>query len=179
MVIVFGLLVTLTVLVARGAAALVAVDDGARELSTDALSSASWLRTATDWLAGPGSSVLLGASMLALLVVLIRRRRFWEMLWVVVAVVAQFAAEMVLTDLVARLPPDPLADTGYSFPSGHTASATVVLMLLLGCARRGDGRGRGLWLVGRGRRPRGWRGGCRRRSRTGRRGVVCRRPSGS
>ena len=37
-----------------------------------------------------------------------------------------------------------------------------------GSARRVGGRGRGRWLVGRAARPRGWRGGSRRRSRRSR-----------
>src|SRR5215211_2323528 len=44
---------------------------------------------------------------------------------------------------------------------------------------REGGRGRGRGPAGKGRRPRGWCGGCRRRSHKQRRGGFCHTPSGN
>jgi len=132
-----GLLVTLTVLVVRGAAVVTAFDDGAAAAAGALLDSSGGARAATAWLAGKGSSLLLGAGVLALVLLLVARRRARETLWVLAAIVAQYVAEAVLTGLVARPLPPGAAEIGYGFPSGHTASATVVLVLLVAVLRTG------------------------------------------
>ncbi|BET49671.1 hypothetical protein RGQ21_46530 [Kitasatospora aureofaciens] len=86
-------------------------------------------------------SALLAAGVLAVLGLLLWRRRLGAALWVLAGLSVQFAAEMLLEPLVGRPAPVPAdggpQDAGFSFPSGHTASATLVLVVVL-VTVRGD-----------------------------------------
>jgi undecaprenyl-diphosphatase len=132
--VVLGLFVTLTLLVAHRVAAATALDD-ALSSAIDVLPASGAVRTITEWSAGPGSSLLLGAVMLGIVVLLAVRRRFRALLWVAGAVIVQYIAEALLTEIVARPLPPEAGETGYSYPSGHTASATVLLTLLVAVLR--------------------------------------------
>ncbi|CAM5484701.1 hypothetical protein GCM10010261_49960 [Streptomyces pilosus] len=122
----------LTVLVASGSDAVGAFDADARALADRVLGSPhGGGRTGADTF----GSVLLGAAVLAVFAVLLRRRRFGAALWVLAGLTVQFAVETALGPLTER--PLPLPDgggtpeDGYGFPSGHMASATLAVLVLL------------------------------------------------
>ncbi|NXY93115.1 phosphatase PAP2 family protein [Streptomyces sp. BR123] len=128
-------LVTLTALVGSGSGAVSAFDGNARACADRAFGTpaGSWL--GADGPADTVGSALLGAGMLTVLCVLLRHRRPGAATWVLVGLTVQFAAETALGALVGRPMPPPADGTlpapGYSFPSGHMASATLILMVLL------------------------------------------------
>lgn len=134
-------LVLLTALVASGSDAVSAFDADARALADRVLGSSdgSWFAAAGR--ADTVGSILLGAGLLAVLGVTVHRRRFAAALWVLAGLTVQFAAEAALGPLVGRPMPVPADGTapgpGYSFPSGHAASATLVLVVLLVVLRTG------------------------------------------
>lgn len=131
------LLAGLAVSVAVGTTAVATADDAVAVAAATVLSSSAAVRAGSEWLAGAGSSLLLGAGALLAVGLPAVRRRVHAVLWVVAAVVVQYVAEAVLTWLVARPLPAGASEAGYAFPSGHTASATVVLVLLLAMVRTG------------------------------------------
>ncbi|MFR9797673.1 phosphatase PAP2 family protein [Streptomyces sp. MS06] len=128
-------LVTLTALVGSGSDAVSAFDGNARVFADRVFgtSAGSWL--GADGPADTVGSALLGAGMLTVLGVLLRRCRPGAAMWVLAGLTVQFAAETALEALVGRPMPPPVDGTlpapGYSFPSGHMASATLILMVLL------------------------------------------------
>ncbi|GAP51975.1 phosphatase PAP2 family protein [Streptomyces azureus] len=134
-------LAALTALVASGSDLVSAFDARFRAGADRAFgaSAGSWL--GPDGPADAVGSALLGAGLLTALGVLLYRRRPGAALWVLVGLTVQFAAETALETLVGRpmpLPADGSApDPGYSFPSGHAASATLILMVLLAVLRTG------------------------------------------
>lgn len=126
---------------ASGSNAVSAFDAEARALADRAFgaSGGSWLGAG-----GPADmvgSALVWAGLLTILGVLLRRRRPGAALWVLGGLSVQFAVETALEVLVGRpmpLPADGTApDPGYSFPSGHTASATLIVLALLVVLRTG------------------------------------------
>ncbi|MEU0217511.1 phosphatase PAP2 family protein [Streptomyces sp. NPDC006265] len=134
-------LVMLTAQVASESDAISAFDAGTWALADRALgtSGGPWLGIG-GW-ADLAGSTLLGVGLLAVLGVLLGRRRFGAALWVLAGLTVQFAAEMLLEPLVGRLAPVPAdgtpPDAEFSFPSGHMASATLVLVVLLVVMRTG------------------------------------------
>ncbi|GHA74819.1 phosphatase PAP2 family protein [Streptomyces termitum] len=131
----------LTALVASGNDAVGAFDAWFRAEAGRVLgaSAGSWY--------GPGGtadavgSALLGAGLIAALGVLLHRRRPAAVLWALGGLSVQFAVETALGTLVARplpLPADGSAPgPGHGFPSGHAASATLILLILLAVPRTG------------------------------------------
>ncbi|MFI0777070.1 phosphatase PAP2 family protein [Streptomyces sp. NPDC021212] len=133
--------VLLTALVASGSDAISAVDADVRALADLALGTSDGPWPGAGGRADLVGSALLGAGLAAVLGVLLRRRRFGAALWVLAGLTAQFAAEMLLEPVVGRPLPVPAdgtpPDAGFSFPSGHMASATLLLVVLLVVMRTG------------------------------------------
>ncbi|MFE9013963.1 phosphatase PAP2 family protein [Streptomyces cyaneofuscatus] len=136
-------LTVLAVLVAAGSDAVGAFDAGARELAARAFGP-----SAGPWPGAGGRADLAGSTLLAVLVVaalgvLLVRRRFGAALWLLGGLTAQFVAETVLGPLVGRASPVPAdgtpPDAGFSFPSGHAASATLAVVVLVAVARARTG----------------------------------------
>lgn len=128
-------LTVLTALVAAGSDAIGAFDADARALAARAFGT-----SAGPWLGAGGRADLAGSALLAVAVVaafvaLLVRRRFGAALWLLAGLTVQFVAEMLLEPLVGRPLPVPAdgtpPDAGFSFPSGHVASATLVLVVLV------------------------------------------------
>ncbi|WP_367045139.1 phosphatase PAP2 family protein [Streptomyces sp. Je 1-332] len=134
-------LAALTALVASGSDLVSAFDEKVRAGADRAFgtSAGSWL--GADGPADAVGSALLGACLLTVLGVLVHRRRPGAALWVLAGLTVQFAAETALETLVGRPMPlsadGPAADSGYSFPSGHMASATLLVLVLLVVLRTG------------------------------------------
>jgi membrane-associated phospholipid phosphatase len=78
------------------------------------------------WFLGPAAEVLAIAALLAVLVLLVRRRRFRDAAFIVAAVAGTFLLEPILKDLIKR-PPFRPPDSGYSFPSGHAMRSAAAL----------------------------------------------------
>lgn len=95
-----------------------------------------------------GDTLVLAAVLTAVAVTLARRRRSWQPVLVPLVAVGGCALLVAATKLIiARDRPDPLlrvvTETGYSFPSGHSATALVGLATLA-------------WLIGRTARGTAW-----------------------
>lgn len=82
---------------------------------------------------------------LILILLLLWRRRRWDAATLAVAMVAVVAIGATMATVIARVrPPDSLAEsTATSFPSGHTAVATTVVVVLGLVLRR-----RSVWTLG-------------------------------
>ncbi|MBW1600776.1 phosphatase PAP2 family protein [Streptomyces sp. JJ66] len=128
-------LATLSALVASGNDAVSAFDGNARAFADRAFGTLAGSWFGADGPADTVGSALLGAGMLTVLGLLLCRRRPGAAMWVLAGLTVQFAAEKALEALVGRPMPPPVDGTlpppGYSFPSGHMASATLILMVLL------------------------------------------------
>ncbi|MFF7609387.1 phosphatase PAP2 family protein [Streptomyces parvulus] len=137
-------LLVLTVQVTARSDAVGAFDADARALADRALGAPGGPWAGAGGWADLAGSALLAAGVLAVLGLLLARRRFGAALWVAAGLSVQFAAETLLEPLVGRPAPVPAdgapQDAGYSFPSGHTASATLVLVVLLVVVRGGTRR---------------------------------------
>ena len=116
---------------------------------------ASWPTTVAEGFSFPGSEVFVAAAALCLALGLLRQRRRLDALFVAVAITGSAALTLTMKYLVGR--PRPVAffrvpEYGYSFPSGHTLSATclalvVAFLLWCGAWRRGVKLGGGVVLA--------------------------------
>ena len=111
---------------------------------------AFWPTAVAEGLSFPGSEVFIAGVALCLALGLLRQRRRFDALFVAVAIAGSAALTLTMKDLVGR--PRPVAffrvpEHGYSFPSGHTLSATCLALVVASLLWRGSWR-RGVKLGG-------------------------------
>jgi len=106
---------------------------------------AFWPTAVAEALSFPGSEVFIAGVALCLALGLLRQRRRLDALFVAVAIAGSAALTLTMKYLVGR--PRPMAffrvpEHGYSFPSGHTLSATCLALVLASLLWRGSWRRR-------------------------------------